>query len=143
MKTDTAQKKLSLDELCSLVGMAKRTVRYYIQRGLVDRPEGSKRGAWYTPRHLEQLMAIRTWQSAGLSLERISQLLDEGVEPSAGPPPPPTRPGTVEVRSHLMLDDGLELVVEPHRANLSPEQVRDLFKRVTEQFEELKKEEGE
>ena len=58
--------------------LPRRTVRYYIQEGLVDRPAGAKRGAYYTKHHVEQLMTIRTWQRAGLSLERIRELVSDG-----------------------------------------------------------------
>jgi hypothetical protein len=34
------------------------------------------------------------------------------------------------VRSHLTVADGVDLVIEPGRARLSPEQVRDLFKKI-------------
>lgn len=37
--------KFTLDDLSRLVELPKRTIRYYIQQGLVDRPEGAKRGA--------------------------------------------------------------------------------------------------
>ena len=36
------------DELSTLTDLPRRTVRSYIQHGLVDRPEGAKRGAYYT-----------------------------------------------------------------------------------------------
>ena len=35
-----AQPTLSFDELCAAVGLPTRKVRYYIQLGVVDRPEG-------------------------------------------------------------------------------------------------------
>jgi hypothetical protein len=38
-----------------------RTVRFYIAQGLMDRPYGAKRGAWYEDRHLQQLLLIRRW----------------------------------------------------------------------------------
>jgi DNA-binding transcriptional MerR regulator len=116
----------SLDELCALAELPKRTVRYYMQIGLVDRPEGETRAARYGPRHLEQLLTIRKWQRAGLSLERIRELL--AAPDQATPPPRPRGAGTVEVWSHLVLADGVELHIEPARAGLSPEQVRRLLR---------------
>ncbi len=119
----------SLDELCTLVEMPKRTVRYYIQNGLVDRPEGLNRGARYTTTHVEKLLFIRKWQDAGLSLDRIRELL---ASPSGDLPPPRRRgPGTVEVWSHLVVADGLEVHVEPSQAGLSPEQVREFLRQVS------------
>ena len=44
----------TLESLATLAGLTPRTVRYYIQQGLVDRPLGEKRGAYYLARHLEQ-----------------------------------------------------------------------------------------
>ena len=51
--------RFSLDELCALADTPRRTVRYYIQEGLVDRPEGAERGANYTHDHLRQLLTVR------------------------------------------------------------------------------------
>lgn len=112
----------TLDELAALVELPRRTVRYYIQIGLVDRPDGETRAARYGERHLDQLTRIRRWSDAGLSLERIRELL--GGEGDSAVPPRPRRPGTVEVWSHLVVADGIEIQIEPGRAGLSPEQVR-------------------
>lgn len=125
----------SLDDLCTLVDLPRRTVRYYIQIGLVDRPEGEKRGAYYTRLHLDQLLAIRKWQQAGLSLERIRELLAEQGEP--GLPPAGRRPGSVEVWSRLLVAEGLEIHVEPGQAGLGPEQVREFFRAVREAYAEI------
>jgi DNA-binding transcriptional MerR regulator len=131
--------KFSLAELAALAELPERTVRYYIQIGLIDRPEGEKRGAYYLQRHLEQLLAIRRWQRAGLSLERIAELV---ASPTEGvlPPPKPRGAGTVEVWSHLVVDDGVELTLEPGRAGLDAAQVRELFRRVNAIYQEIKKE---
>ena len=120
-----AERSFTIDELCALVELPRRTVRYYIQQGLVERPVGETRAAYYTGRHLEQLLSIRKWQRAGLSLERIRELL---VAPEgAVPPPRPRGAGTVEVWSHLVVADGLEVTIEPGRVGLTPEQVRAFF----------------
>ncbi|BAL23741.1 MerR family transcriptional regulator [Azoarcus sp. KH32C] len=126
-------KTYTFDELCTLVELPSRTVRYYIQLGLVDRPDGANRGARYATRHLEQLLTIRKWQSAGLSLERIRELLQE---PQANAPPTRRRgPGTVEVWSHLVVAEGVELHVESGMSGLSPEELREFFRGVTAQYE--------
>jgi DNA-binding transcriptional MerR regulator len=125
----------TLEEIATLAQTPRRTVRYYIQSGLIDRPQGIGRGAYYTHRHVEQLLLVRKWQLAGLSLDRIGELLKQQAE---GPlPPTPRRAGTVEVWSHLVVADGVELTLEPGRAGLSPEQVRALFRAVTQAYAQI------
>ena len=43
-----APKTFTLDEIAALAELPRRTVRYYIQSGLVDRPQGIGKGASYT-----------------------------------------------------------------------------------------------
>ena len=118
-------RRFSLEDLSGLTGLSARTIRFYIQEGVVDRPRGIRRGAWYLEQHLEQLLAIRRWQAAGLSLERIRELVHRHAD-DVDVPPVRRRPGDVEVWSHVALAEGLELLIEPGRAGLSPEQLRRL-----------------
>lgn len=135
-------KNFTIDEICSLVEMNKRTVRYYIQKGLVDRPEGVGKGAFYSHSHLEQLLTIRKWKMAGLSLERIQDILangkNTGFSDKPVPPPLPKKQGLIEVWSHMMVDDGIELHIEPRRAGLSSDQVRDFFKDILDLYKKIK-----
>lgn len=105
-----------------LADLPVRTVRYYISIGLVDKPLGETRAARYSPAHLEQLLLIKRWTAQGLSLDRIRELLSGEAEDIT--PPRPRRPGAIEVCSHLLIADGLELVIEPSRAQMTPEQLR-------------------
>lgn len=127
----------SLDELSALVELPRRTVRYYIQLGLVDRPEGETRAARYTQTHVDQLLMVRKWTLAGLSLERIREMKEAGPEPAL--PLPTRRPGSVEVWSHLLIAEGVELLIEPRQAGLAPEQVRQLLRRTIEALHQIRK----
>jgi DNA-binding transcriptional MerR regulator len=128
-------KTFTLDEIAALAELPRRTVRYYIQTGLVDRPQGVGKGASYTQHHIEQLVLIRKWQLAGLSLDKIGDVLKQQAK---GPlPPTPRRSGTVEVWSHLVVADGVEVTLEPGRAGLSPEQVRTFFRGVTKLYQQI------
>lgn len=131
----SALHRYSIDELATLAGVTPRTVRYYIAQGVLERPEGEKRGAHYLQRHLEQLLLVRRWSAAGLSLERIRALRAGGAE---DPPPRPTAPGAVEVWSRITLADGLEVHVEPGRAGLAPEQVRQLVRELQAVYRRLR-----
>jgi hypothetical protein len=49
--------------------------------------------------------------------------------------------GSVEVWSHLYIDEGVELHIEPRYSGLSPEQVRAMFRAVMNQYEIIAKKE--
>ncbi|HVV82704.1 MAG TPA: MerR family transcriptional regulator, partial [Kofleriaceae bacterium] len=97
-------------ELCSLVaeelvatsdvpsGKARaipdeRSIRYYTTLGLIDRPTLHGRTAFYGPRHLAQLIAIKKMQAHGASLAEIQELLpaieDEPLSKLTGIQVPP------------------------------------------------------
>jgi hypothetical protein len=62
-----------------------------------------------------------------VSLERIRELLSGEAPPV---PPLPRSAGTVEVWSHLVVADGIEITLEPSRAGLTTEQARAFFQGV-------------
>lgn len=131
---DRSIQSYALADLCVLADLPVRTVRYYVQVGLVDRPAGETRAARYGAKHLEQLLLIKKWTAAGVSLDRIRELLQGEQAPI---PPRPRAVGSVVVRSHLTVADGIDVVIEPGRAGLSPEQVRHFIKGVMAVFAQV------
>lgn len=127
--------RFSIDELSMLAGVTPRTVRYYIAEGLVDRPVGEKRGAHYVQRHLEQLLLIRRWTDAGLSLDRVRELLAGAPE---DPAPRRAAPGSIEVWSRVTVADGLEIHLEPGRADLTPDQMRSLVRGISALYRQVR-----
>lgn len=125
---DTA---FTLDQLCALTDCSKRTVRYYVQLGLVDRPAGETRAARYGRRHLEQLLQIRQLSASGLSLERIREVLSGGPQPL---PAARRAPGTVRLRSHVWVAPGVELHIDPQEAQLPPEDLHRFVQAVMQQW---------
>lgn len=142
MDTETPSPAASypLADLCVLADLPVRTVRYYVQIGLVNRPEGETRAARYGAVQLEQLLQIKQWTAAGLSLERIRALL-QGESPPVAPSVQAI--GSVEVKSHLLVANGVELVIEPNRAGLSPDQVRQFIQGVMAVFATVYEQKGE
>ena len=134
MKTE---KHYTMKELSALTDMTARNIRFYIQQGIVDKPHGLNRGAYYTERHLRQLLTVKKYKEAGVSLERIAQILheeggDTGIDYRV-------RPGRIEVLSHIHLAEGVELVVDPERSGLDRQKIRELGKGILEIIETLKK----
>jgi DNA-binding transcriptional MerR regulator len=130
----------TLDQICTLAAVPKRTVRYYIQMGLLERPVGETRGAHYLSSHLDSLLRIKQLTDAGVSLDRIREVLKG--EPAAVPPRP-RHAGSVEVRSHIWIAPGIELEVAPEQAQISPEQVRALALAVLTAWNRIKEDNNE
>jgi DNA-binding transcriptional MerR regulator len=130
----------TLDQICTLAAVPKRTVRYYIQMGLLDRPVGETRGAHYLSSHLDSLLRIKQLTDAGVSLDRIREVLKG--EPAAVPLRP-RQAGSVEVRSHIWIAPGIEIQVAPEQAQISPEQVRALALAVLTAWNRIKEDNNE
>jgi len=136
------ENQYSLNELCQLTGLSRRTVRYYIQEGLVQRPIGQKRGAYYTDDHLKQLQQLQKWQSAGYSLDRIRELMIQEASPTDTLLLLQPKLGDVSVWSHIHISQGIELHINPEKAGMSPEMTRRLFQQIGVLVDQLNKEEG-
>lgn len=134
---DLGDQTRTLDELCALTQLPKRTIRYYIQIGLLERPIGETRAARYGEHHLRRLLQIHQLSQAGFSLARIRERLDAGEAGGDGP-----RAGSVEQWTRLILADGLELSINPDRASLSPPQIRALFREALAVYQRVTQEGG-
>jgi DNA-binding transcriptional MerR regulator len=70
MKTKT----YTIEQLAEMTGYSRRTIRYYIQQGLLESPAGRGRGGFYFDSHLQKLNEIRAQQEKGLRLAAIQEL---------------------------------------------------------------------
>ncbi len=128
--------KLTFDELCALSGLSSRTLRYYTQIGLIDKPIGQTRAAHYTNLHLDKALRIKQLADSGISLERIREVLSGESLPI---PVRIKKPGHIEVKTHLWIADGVELQISPESANLSPEALREFLQSVMHSYEQITK----
>jgi len=65
----------NIETLAEKTGTTRRTIRYYVQRGLIAKPEGGGRGHYYTDEHLDRIKQIQRLSSQGVPLEAIKRLL--------------------------------------------------------------------
>ena len=123
MMTDDRERKYGIRELVQASGISRRTIRYYVQRGLLPPPEGAGRGHYYRPDHLETLLAIKEWQGKGLGLEQIRVRLEGGGEVKA-----PARFPTpeIELATRIRVGSGVELILSHGEKAPRPAQVRAL-----------------
>jgi len=107
---DDEQGRFSVDELADLGGVSRRTVRYYVQEGLLPTPLGVGRGKHYDQSHLDCLLRVKAEQEAGRSLDDIRAGRTSAYgrsEPVARPRPPLPR----STWRRLELAPGVELHV--------------------------------
>ncbi len=117
--------RYSIGELAVLGGVNRRTVRYYVQRGLLAAPAGAGRGSHYTQRHLDTLIRIRELQESGTPLAEIPARL-AGREPAA-PAATLDRP-SYSRWTRISLGDGVEIHLRD--ARLDSEQAHALAEAV-------------
>lgn len=136
-------KTFRLEELAAAAEVPVRTIRYYIQRGLLAAPEFRGAHTVYGREHRLRLDAIRALQERDLPLDEIARRLaamtgDElaaaargelATEPARPPVPPeiaPAPPFPATRRWVLVLAPGLEL----HLAEDAPPESRRLAARL-------------
>ena len=116
------KKKYTIQELSDLTGFSRRTIRYYIQEGLLDPPSGRGRGGFYYDSHINKLSKIKSLQDQGLKLDSIAEILKQPETQSAmvkEPDIPPPR----EVWIKHPLIEGIEIHIrrdqeEKHRKKI-------------------------
>ena len=118
-----------VEELAERAGVSRRTVRYYVQRGLLPAPLGVGRGKHYSEQHLVTLVRIRDRQAEGVSLEDIAARL-QGVDVAHKPArSEPLRAPSQSSWTRVVLLDGVELHLSGRR--LSDAQLEQLATQIT------------
>jgi DNA-binding transcriptional MerR regulator len=114
------ERTYGVEELAERAGVSRRTVRYYVQRGLLPPPLGLGRGNHYTEQHLAALVRVRELQEAGVPLDAIVERL-QGHEPEG---PASASAASQSTWTRVPLGTDVELHVKGRR--LSDDQVRRL-----------------
>jgi DNA-binding transcriptional MerR regulator len=120
----------SIAELAELGGVSRRTVRYYVQRGLIPAPLGTGRGKHYGQEHLDQLVRVRVAQERGVPLVELVEGSAESSAASAVPAPAVSRQAWLR----MVMADGVELhirsgLLEPEDVAALQDALRDVLNR--------------
>ena len=89
----TENERYGIAELAALGGVTRRTVRYYVQQGLLPAPLGVGRGRHYGPEHLARLQAApgskdeQFYRCLQLINNKLDFLIDQVFLKSAENPP--------------------------------------------------------
>ncbi len=65
----------NIEVLAKLTELTKRTIRYYIEIGLLTPPIGNCRASYYTDCHLKRLDQIKTWSEQGIPLNQMKSII--------------------------------------------------------------------
>lgn len=71
------EKAYTIDDLCELTRFSRRTIRYYVQEGIIDPPAGRGRGGFYYDSQLQKLLQVKSLQDKGMSLIAIRKYLNQ------------------------------------------------------------------
>ncbi|MBQ9298081.1 MAG: MerR family transcriptional regulator [Clostridia bacterium] len=66
-----------ISELASKSGVTKRTIHYYISKGLLLPPDGSGVNSVYNDEHLERILLIKKLQAEYMPLNKIREYILE------------------------------------------------------------------
>lgn len=122
-----------VEELAERAGVSRRTVRYYVQRGLLPAPLGVGRGKHYSEQHLATLVCIRDQQAAGVSLEDIAARAAGAPVARRASLEPPVHEPAQSSWTRIVLGDGVELHLRGRR--LADAQIDRLTRQITRVIE--------
>ncbi len=69
--------KYKVSELAEKAGVTKRTIHYYISKGLLLPPEGTGINSLYNDEHLERILLIKRLQAEYMPLNKIREYILE------------------------------------------------------------------
>ena len=103
--------KYKVSELADKAGVTKRTIHYYISKGLLLPPEGSGVNSLYNDEHLERILLIKKLQSEYMPLNKIREYIlehpKEKVENEAK-----------EIKADVIKSEGQEVYIRENICNI-------------------------
>lgn len=129
----------TLDELCVASELDKRTIRFYIQNGVLDRPTSLGPNARYTDRHYIQIQRIKRLKNQGYSLQRIKELKEQGWVEAATASAENKDVASKNAPLRMILAKGLALDIDLEQAQIKPAQVGRLVQMFLETYQDFQK----
>ena len=123
----TEDVRYAIGDLAELGGVSRRTVRYYVQEGLIPAPLGVGRGNHYGREHLDQLLKVKALQERGRTLDEIRRALRGRPRELQHPAEAPAAPAPDRtLYRRLLLAPGVELHVAGSVRLPSPGKLNEL-----------------
>ncbi len=93
-----------VSELADKAGVTKRTIHYYISKGLLLPPEGSGVNSLYNDEHLERILLIKKLQAEYMPLNKIREYILEN-------PTEKVQKNAKEIKTKISRDEGREIYI--------------------------------
>jgi len=114
------RKKYTIEELGELTGYTRRTIRYYVQEGLIDPPAGRGRGGFYYDSHVQQLLRIKSFQEKGIGITAMVSLMQKET------PQPELSSRKVMIRYDIV--PGIEVSISREMEIKEPKKVLEIIR---------------
>jgi DNA-binding transcriptional MerR regulator len=116
-------RKYTIDELTEITGFTRRTIRYYVNEGLIEAPAGRGRGGFYYDSHVKRLSQIRELQEKGMSISAIASLPQKETAAIV------TYPRNIMIRYEIV--PGVELNISREMEMNEPKKIREIIRVIT------------
>ena len=126
-----------VSELADKAGVTKRTIHYYISKGLLLPPDGSGVNSLYNDEHLERILLIKKLQAEYMPLNKIREYILEN-------PTVKVQKNAKEIKTKIARDEGQEIYIrenvcdifEIHYSEEKGEKYKNIIKDVKRYVEE-------
>ena len=127
-----------VSELADKAGVTKRTIHYYISKGLLLPPEGSGVNSLYNDEHLERILLIKKLQAEYMPLNKIREYILEN-------PTEKVQKKAKEIKTKLTREEGQEIYIrenvcdifETHYSEENAEKYKYIIENVKKYVEKM------
>lgn len=127
-----------ISELADKAGVTKRTIHYYISKGLLLPPEGSGVNSLYNDKHLEIILLIKKLQAEYMPLNKIREYILEN-------PKEKVQNNPKKIKSNIIKSEGQERYIrenicdifEIHYSEENGEKYRHIIENVKKYVEKM------
>ena len=127
-----------VSELAEKAGVTKRTIHYYISKGLLLPPEGSGVNSLYNDEHLQRILLIKKLQAEYMPLNKIREYILEN-------PKEKVHQKAKEIKTKITKDEGQEVyirenicdVFEIHYSEKNGEKYKHIIENVKKYVEKM------
>lgn len=130
--------KYKVSELADKAGVTKRTIHYYISKGLLLPPEGSGVNSLYNDEHLERILLIKKLQAEYMPLNKIREYILEN-------PTEKVQKNAKEIKSKIAREEDQEIyfrenvcdIFEIHYSEENAEKYKYIIENVKKYVEKM------